>query len=348
MNILSPSVFVSSSLLVMLAIGCSPRESEPVPDREPSSAAVAPHAASPAVDIPAPAAYPPVEIPSDAPVLGDVHSRLSSGPLAFARLVAMPEGLFLQAGDLSIGTADVEAELQQIPPMHRELLRQHPFSMVEQMAASQLLEQEARRELAAKGQNVEGLPMGDIMQTWIGGLVSTIEATDAEVDAFYAENPELVGGAPLEQIRPQLKQHLTQEKQQEAIEAHVSAVGQRQPIAVNAEWAAAQDAAARNNPVDQARDSGRPTMASFGADSCRPCQMMKPFREAIAVEYEGLLNVVYVHVNKDQMLASRYGVRGIPHMIFFDPDGQVFTSHTGMMTKPEIEAVLADMGVRKE
>ncbi len=343
MNLTSPSILIPASLLILLVAGCSPRESGPAPARETSPPAVAPKAPAPA-----PVVHPPVEIPEDAPVLGDVHSRLSSGPLAFARLVPMPEGLLLQAGDLSISTADLETELQNIPPMHREMLRQNPFALVEQLAASQLLEQEARRELAAQGQDVDGLATDVVMQTWMGGMVSALAATDAEAEAFYAENPELVGGAPLEQIRPQLKQHLTQEKQQEAVEAHLSAMGQRQAIAVNAEWTAAQDAAARDNPVDQARDSGRPTMASFGADTCRPCQMMKPFREAVAVEYEGLLNVVYVHVNKDQMLASRYGVRGIPHMIFFDQNGQVFKAHTGMMTKPEIEAVLADMGVRKE
>ncbi len=293
------------------------------------------------------AVLPSFAVDPDAPVLATAYPRLASGALTYARLMPLPEGVLLRTDALSLGTAELEAELQDIPPMHREVLRQNAFLLLEQIATGALLEQEARRDLAARGQDVAAMPRDRLLQTWMGDLVAGVTVSDAELEAFYHENQDMMGGASFDRVRSQLIQHITQEKQQAAVEAHIQGIGQRIDIALDAAWAGTQDVAMRDNAVDRARDSGRPTLASFGADSCIPCQMMKPFREAIAHEYEGVINVVYVHVNEDQMLASRYRVRGIPHVLFFDHDGNEFLSRTGLMTQDQMEAVLTEMGVDK-
>jgi cytochrome c-type biogenesis protein len=43
--------------------------------------------------------------------------------------------------------------------------------------------------------------------------------------------------------------------------------------------------------------------------------MMAPTREALSEKYDGKVNVVYVHVGNEQILASRFGVQGIPLLI---------------------------------
>ncbi len=232
--------------------------------------------------------------------------------------------------------------------MHREMLRQNAFMMIEQMATGALLEAEARQNIGQEGMEGAAMPTDALLQTWIEGLVGDVAVSDEELEAFYNENREMMGGALLEEVGPQLTQHLLQQKQQQVIEQHIRQTGLRQDIIVDAEWAAAQDKVQRDNPIDRARDSGMPTLASFGADTCQPCQMMKPFREAVAKAYEGNLEVVYVNVNQNQMLASRYGVQGIPHVIFFDASGDEVESRTGMMTQEQMEAVLTRMGVSRK
>ena len=56
----------------------------------------------------------------------------------------------------------------------------------------------------------------------------------------------------------------------------------------------------------------------------------------------------YVNVNQNQMLASRHGVQGIPHVIFFDARGEEVESRTGMMTQGQMEDVLKRMGVSRK
>lgn len=104
-------------------------------------------------------------------------------------------------------------------------------------------------------------------------------------------------------------------------------------------------APATDDPIELARSNGKPTMVSFGADRCIPCQAMKPAREAVAEKYEGRANILYVRVDLTPVLATRYGVRGIPHVIFFDAAGQEVSTHTGVLSQEQMETQLAELGV---
>jgi thioredoxin 1 len=103
---------------------------------------------------------------------------------------------------------------------------------------------------------------------------------------------------------------------------------------------------ARDNPVDRARMSGRPSLVDFGATGCRPCDMMAPILADLKKKYHDELNVIFVHVRKEQILAARYGVQGIPEQVFFDRDGKEVFRHTGFFPQDEIEKKLKAMGVR--
>jgi thioredoxin 1 len=117
-------------------------------------------------------------------------------------------------------------------------------------------------------------------------------------------------------------------------------------VTVSAAWVKRQAELARDNPVDRARASGKPTFANFGAKGCVPCDMMEPVREAVRKKYEGKLNVVFVHVRNDQILASRYGVQGIPLLVFFDARGNEVFRHTGYFPQEKIEQKLAELGLK--
>ncbi len=323
--------------LLLSTIGCGRTETQDAALRavDPGDAAPVRAAPSDAAVIPAP------DIPDDAPELAEVYPALSSGVLRLARLTdGLPAGILLQAEGLAVTRADLEAELDRIPPAMHDQMRQNAFFLLEQKATGDLLLARARKTLDATSLSDELL-----VQRYFEQLVGGVSVSDAEIDIFYEENRELVGGAPLDQVRPSIQQHLVQEKQQIMVESHIRELGRESPIAVAAAWVETQAALALDNPLDRARASGTPTFASFGADSCMPCQMMKPIREAIREKYDGRLNVVYVHADRDQVLASRYGIRGIPHMIFFNADGGEIHQQTGMMTEEQIEAILLRCGV---
>ena len=277
----------------------------------------------------------------NAPVLSDVYPTLSSGVLSQARLTELPPDVILQAEGVSITKRDLERDLDQIPLPMREQARKNAFFMLEQKATYDLL-----LALAGRKFGDDGLDDDSLLQRYFGEMTQTAAVSDAEVDVFYKENPEMMGGASLEQIKPSIREHLRQEKQQQIVENHIRGLGRETTIVLSAEWVREQAALVIDNAVDRARASGKPTFVNFGAKGCVPCDMMEPVREELKKEYEGRVNVVFVHVNQEQMLASRYGVRGIPHLVFFDQDGKQVHAHTGFMAREQIEEWLRKSGVK--
>ncbi len=322
--------------LVLLTAGCGRSESSadeteitmPRPTRDGATA--------PTAIIPAP------DIPEDSPVLSDVYPTLPGGALRHARLTELPEGVLLQAEGISLTQRDLDGELEEAPPQMREQLRKNAFFVLEQMATEKLLFKDAERS------GVTGIDQTARIQSLFKTITSDAIVSETEIKAFYDANKDMIGGASFDQIKPRIREHLLQEKRQELVKTYIEETGLRSPVAVSASWTEEQAKLAMDNVVEKARASGKPSFVSFGADACRPCQMMAPFREEISSKYGDKLNVVYVHVNKEQFLASRYGVQGIPHIIFFDTNGKEFYVQSGFMSLEKIEEQLRNMGVKSE
>ncbi len=287
----------------------------------------------------APAAMPVPAVPADAPVMADAYPLLASGVLTHARLTDLEPGVLLRSEGVRITESDLNEELAGIPPAFREQMEKNRIFMLDQRATEALIKVEALK--ASPGASA-GDPM--LLQGFMEAKVAGVGVTAEEEKRFYDENREMVGDAPFDQIAPRIRQHLIQQKQQEALGHYIRDLGRQRVIALSGDWVKSQAVSAMDNPVDKARTSGSPTVASFGADSCMPCQMMKPIREAVAGKYGERLNVVYVHVNKDPVLAQRYGVQGIPFMIFFDAEGQKIHEQAGMMSEAQIEEWLVKSG----
>ena len=116
---------------------------------------------------------------------------------------------------------------------------------------------------------------------------------------------------------------------------------------INVKWVAAQNRLAKDNPVDKARRSGKPTMVEFGATGCVPCDMLKPILDKVRKNHPDTLNVVFVHVREEQTLAARYGIRSIPVQVFFDADGKEVFRHVGYYAQTEVDKQLAAMEVKQ-
>ena len=60
-----------------------------------------------------------------------------------------------------------------------------------------------------------------------------------------------------------------------------------------------------------------PVLVDFYSDSCPPCRMLGPTMDQLALSYAGRALVYKANVNQLPHLADRYGIRGIPAVLFF-------------------------------
>lgn len=60
-----------------------------------------------------------------------------------------------------------------------------------------------------------------------------------------------------------------------------------------------------------------PIILDLWAEWCHPCKRIKPYLEEIAETHRGKVEVVRVNVDHYPEVATRYGVMGIPTVIFF-------------------------------
>lgn len=82
------------------------------------------------------------------------------------------------------------------------------------------------------------------------------------------------------------------------------------------------------------------TVVEFWAPWCGPCRAMVPLLEQVAVERAGVVRVVTVNADEHPRLGMRYGVRGIPTLLFFR-DGAVVDRITGAAPRSRIDQVIA-------
>jgi thiol-disulfide isomerase/thioredoxin len=275
----------------------------------------------------------------------DVYPGLASGALSSARLADLPAGVLLRSGDVTIAQKDLDADIAKAPAEMRTQIKNNGFFLLENRASRQLLTAEAKAWAKQAGR----APDKDdnaLLQAYFEDLTSKITISDDEIRVFYFDNKDMMGGATFDQVKDQLNDYLLSQKRDKAVDAHILTLGDRAAIEVSKTWTARQYIVAMNNPVDKARKSGKPTMVDFGADGCQPCEMMTPILAALKKEYSGKVNVLFVHVRKEQILGARYGVSSIPVQVFYDKSGKEVFRHVGFFPKAQIAAKLAEMGVK--
>ena len=65
-----------------------------------------------------------------------------------------------------------------------------------------------------------------------------------------------------------------------------------------------------------------PCIIDFYADWCGPCKMVAPVLEELSNEYNGKIHIYKVDTEQEQELASVFGIRSIPSILFIPKDGQ--------------------------
>ena len=113
--------------------------------------------------------------------------------------------MLLKAEGVTVTDKDVAGEIAKVPQEMQAQLQKNAFFMLENMATRQILVALAK----AKTPEPNAAPSSDekqMIQTYLKGLVASVQASDAEVAKFYEENKDACGGATLDQVKDQLKQ----------------------------------------------------------------------------------------------------------------------------------------------
>jgi thioredoxin 1 len=256
----------------------------------------------------------------------------------------LPKGVILRSGDLQFTQKDLDAEIRKSPKDLWPQLKRNLFFVLESVFTRSLITWEAQ----SWAKNAEDAPKDNdsLISAYIDSLTKDVTVTDAELKSFFEVNQDMLGGVSFDQVKEQLRDYILEQKRSEIVQARISSLSDRYDVEIDKDWLSKQHSAAMDNPVDKARKSGRPTLVDFGADGCRPCEMMTPILDSLKKEYAGKVNIIFVHVRKEQVLAARYGIHSIPVQVFFDKDGKEVFRHVGFYPKDQIIAKLSEMGVK--
>ncbi len=100
------------------------------------------------------------------------------------------------------------------------------------------------------------------------------------------------------------------------------------------------------NPTEWKYLGDKPCIIDFYASWCGPCKTIAPILEELAKEYDGQIYIYKVNTEEQQELASAFGIRSIPSLLFC-PMNAAPQMAQGAMPKESFNKAINDVLLKK-
>ncbi len=88
-------------------------------------------------------------------------------------------------------------------------------------------------------------------------------------------------------------------------------------------------------------NQSKPVLIDFYADWCRPCKTMAPILKQVKDNLGERVSIIKIDVDKNQGLAAKYQVRGVPTFMLFK-NGKQLWRQSGVIQKDEIISLITN------
>lgn len=93
------------------------------------------------------------------------------------------------------------------------------------------------------------------------------------------------------------------------------------------------------NPGKWVFEGDKPAVVEFFATWCPHCQKMSPIVNELAEEFKGKVDIYKVDIDKENEVASVFGVEGIPTFVFIPKNGEP-SKASGEMEKDQLKKII--------
>jgi thioredoxin 1 len=95
------------------------------------------------------------------------------------------------------------------------------------------------------------------------------------------------------------------------------------------------------NNFDTIINSEKPVLIDFFATWCGPCKTLGPILKQVKDSMGDRISIIKIDVDKNQQIASKFQVRGVPTMILFQ-NGKQLWRQSGVLSKEEVIKVITE------
>lgn len=96
-----------------------------------------------------------------------------------------------------------------------------------------------------------------------------------------------------------------------------------------------------SNPQEWVYKGDVPCVIDFYADWCKPCKMVAPIMDDLALEYNGKVKIYKIDTDKEKRLAQVFQIRSIPSVLFSPVKGRPMMQ-AGALPKEQYKKIIED------